>query len=63
MNASEMTAAQLNALKRKYESNPDGSTDFHEFLTRCNKEICGPAIMIEWCGMWVGVEPDGYMHT
>lgn len=20
-------------------------------------------IMVQWCGMWVGIEPDGYTHT
>ncbi len=20
-------------------------------------------IMVEWCGMWLGIEPDGYAHT
>ena len=20
-------------------------------------------IMVQWCGMWVGIEPDGYAHT
>ena len=20
-------------------------------------------IMVPWCGMWVGIEPDGYAHT
>jgi len=19
--------------------------------------------MVEWCGMWLGIETDGYMHT
>ena len=20
-------------------------------------------IMVQWCGMWLGIEPDGYPHT
>ncbi len=20
-------------------------------------------IMVKWCGMWLGIEPDGYAHT
>jgi hypothetical protein len=20
-------------------------------------------IMIQWCGMWLGIEPDGYTHS
>lgn len=24
---------------------------------------CGEYIMIQWCGMWVGIEKNGYTHT
>ena len=28
------------------------------------KVSLGPGcVMIEWAGMWVGIEPDGYTHT
>ncbi len=22
-----------------------------------------PLVMVQWCGMWLGIEPDGYFHT
>lgn len=26
-------------------------------------EIGGPAIMVRWASMWIGIEPDGYAHS
>ena len=24
---------------------------------------CDDAIMVKWCGMWLGIETDGYSHA
>ena len=34
---------------------------FHEFLNRAT--LGYDYIMIEWCGMWLGIETDGHAHS
>ena len=34
---------------------------FHEFLDRAGEGY--DCIMIEWQGMWLGIEQDGYAHS
>jgi hypothetical protein len=57
----EVTEAQFKALQRKFEQDPNGSPNFAEFRARAR--YCGDYIMIHWCGMWLGIEPDGYTHS
>jgi hypothetical protein len=56
-----ITREQWGSLVRKYEQNPDGSKTFAEFLNRVNESHSW--ISINWCGMYVGIEPDGHAHT
>ena len=48
---------------RKFQQSRDGSPNFADFVTRIKPEFYGDAIMFGWCGMYVGVEVDGYTHT
>ncbi len=25
--------------------------------------LSDPVIMVPWCGMWIGIEPDGHTHS
>ncbi len=36
---------------------------YRQFRRTIQPEICGPAIMVPWCGMWLGIERDGYTHS
>lgn len=38
---------------------------YREFrkLVRGPFYISDPVLMVPWCGMWLGVEPDGYTHS
>ncbi len=36
---------------------------FDEFVTRAAVAFGDTCIMIEWQGMWVGIEEDGHPHT
>lgn len=36
---------------------------FREFIERADFEVCGDAVLIHWCGMWLGIERDGYTHS
>ena len=58
----EVNGAQYKALTRKYRQNPDGAKDFSEFQGRAVIGY-GGVIMLHWCGMWLGIETDGYTHS
>ena len=66
------TRPQREALKRlfcrKYphadEQRPIDALDlYRRFRRTVQPEFGGPAIMVHWCGMWVGIERDGHSHT
>jgi hypothetical protein len=61
----EITADQLRALRRKYERNADGANSFEEFVTRVSSGGIGTDryVLVRWCGMWLGIETDGYAHS
>jgi hypothetical protein len=56
-----ITRAQWDAIKRKYGQNPDGKT-LQEFCNSVQPAMDG-LIMVPWCGMWLGIERDGYTHS
>ena len=57
-----ITRAQREAILRKYQQNPDGSTSYRAFRSRAHRAFAG-TVMLHWCGMWLGIEPDGYTHS
>lgn len=59
----DLTKAQMKALRDLHERSPDGAKDYVEFIGRANKALAVDCIMIKWCGMWIGIEPDGYTHS
>ena len=64
MDAFWITEAQFNSLLRTFLHNQDGSPNWISFRRRCRQGVgLDGAIMIHWCGMWLGIEPDGYAHS
>lgn len=65
------TRAQRVALKRIWLrwypegvlSYPDAAPTYREFRKRVSGMIGGDAVMVQVPGMWLGIEPDGYVHT
>jgi len=56
-----LTRAQREAVYHKYQQSPDGSNTYKQFRKRV---LYGPDyIMLHWCGMWLGIEKDGYTHS
>lgn len=57
-----MTSEQEQSVRKLYARNADGSSTLLDFFGRvhpCVGGYCG----IQWCGMFVGIEKDGYSHT
>ena len=36
---------------------------YREFRKLVQTFPCDSAVAVPWCGMWLGVEPDGYTHS
>ena len=72
-----LTREQREALKRVYDrcplningdrinpGDPWTPITYRQFREKAQPELCGyGAIMIHWCGMWLGIEKDGYTHS
>ena len=56
-----LTRAQRVSLLRKYKQDKDGARSYREFRQRVQSGW--DCVMLKWCGMYVGIEPDGYTHT
>ena len=55
-----LTKEQRKALFSVYNRQPM-NVSYMEFR---RSVVCGyDCIMVEWCGMWLGIEPDGYTHS
>jgi len=55
-----ITKPQQQALLRKWQRDSQGMT-YRQF--RRSVQWGYDCIMVRWCGMWVGIEKDGYAHT
>ena len=58
-----LTKEQRKALYRKYLQDPDGAKSYRDFRRRVGIGFGDEYIIIPWCGMYVGIERDGYAHT
>jgi len=56
-----LTKAQQVAIYRKYQQSPDGSRSYLQFRRRVQHGY--DCLMLNWCGMWLGIETDGYTHS
>ena len=71
-----LTKDQRKALKRVYDRSPlwpgdhnrirNTSQEGHAISYREFRKSVAPGygcVMVKWCGMWLGIEPDGYTHS
>lgn len=59
-----LNKVQQKALKRLFDGNPDGSPSYWHFRHRVFPLIGDASCaMIRFCGMYVGIESDGYVHS
>jgi hypothetical protein len=56
----KLTKQQRGALKRKWERDSQGMSYLQFRRTVVQGFDC---IMVPWCGMWLGIELDGYTHS
>lgn len=62
----QVTDAQRTALTRLFARHAEGAATVEEFAERGGLEylLCGGGcVMVQWCGMTIGIEPDGYTHS
>ncbi len=59
-----LTREQRIALKRIYDRDWDKPDSYMKFrrTVECGT-IRDQFVMVKWCGMWLGIEPDGYTHS
>ena len=69
-NGITLTPAQVQSLKQKHAQDSNGTgrdsngKTLQEFIDSAAPELCGDgAVMVQWCGMWLGIETDGYCHS
>ena len=60
-----LTRQQREALKRVYDRPADNRPEqsylsFRRTVQKCSYDS---ALMVQWCGMWLGIETDGYIHS
>ena len=59
-----LNKVQQRALHHLYAGNPDGSRSYLAFRRRVFPLFGEPLVaMLRYCGMVVGIEPDGYTHS
>ena len=58
----QLSKAQQRALLDLYRRNPNGT--YLAFRRNVRPIIGKPDVaMVQWCGMTLGIEPDGYVHS
>ena len=57
-----LTKAQRAALHRKWLQNSQGMS-YRQFRRTVRPDFGGGTVMVEWSGMWLGIERDGYTHS
>ena len=59
----KLTKDQQTKLAIKWNQNNQGMT-YLQFRRSVEPTICcNDAIMVKWCGMWLGIETNGYSHA
>ena len=61
IDAKKYTKQQLDAIDSLFERNPYRSPTLDQFTTRFQNY--GDYVGAEWCGMFIGIESDGYTHS
>jgi hypothetical protein len=59
-----LNRVQAKAVYQLYKGNPDGSPSYLHFRHRVFPLFGEPEVaMIVYVGIFVGIEPDGYVHS
>lgn len=58
-----MTNEQEAAIRNLYSRSPDGTLTYEEFHSRFRDNTLMGCVLGTWCGMVIGIEPDGYTHS
>ncbi len=58
----KITKAQSQALLRKWRQDNQGMT-FLAFRRTVQHWRMLDCVAVHWCGMWLGIEQDGYTHS
>ncbi|NBX10486.1 MAG: hypothetical protein EBR05_11990 [Marivivens sp.] len=58
-----LTKAQRHALYRVWMRDETIAPSYLEFRRRAVLDTMMDCVMIQWHGMWLGIEPDGYTHS
>lgn len=56
----KITSAQKKAIYKKWSQDSQGLTYLQFRRTVTHGYDC---LMVKWCGMWLGIETDGYTHS
>lgn len=57
-----LTKAQQIALHRQWLRFDQGMS-YRAFRRTVQPMISDRCVMVKWCGMWLGIETDGYTHS
>jgi len=57
-----LTREQQGALREVF-CRRDLGENFTTFLNRAYLDGLMGCVMVPWCGMWLGIEPDGHTHS
>jgi hypothetical protein len=60
-----ITRSQREAIKRLYDQSPDGAVSYLAFRRRFMQQFPPQEKYLgaQWCGMFIGIEADGYAHS
>lgn len=58
-----LNKAQQLALKALYDREWDKPKSYLQFRRTVQPSLGKDCIMVKYCGMWLGIESDGYTHT
>ena len=57
-----ITRQQRVALHRVWMRNDQGKS-YRQFRKSVTTGVGMHCVIVRWCGMWLGIEPDGYTHS
>ena len=60
----KLNKEQQNSLFRKYQQSDSGFSSYLAFRRTVMPYLGGDkSVIVQWCGMWLGIEEDGYTHS
>lgn len=57
-----LSKAQRKSLFRVWQRNSQNMS-YRQFRKQVQPYFGDSAVLVPWCGMWLGIEPDGYTHS